>query len=94
MSLVGPSRRVNALERAICAFMESGEYELNVLGALCERLGARVFDAPDSEDFLGWHAGTMEYWIHALIAAEARRLGAWASRTEVPYMTTAASEAR
>lgn len=59
------------------------------LNALSNRVAARVLDAPDSSDFLGWHAGTMEYWVHAIVAAEARRLGAWSAHTEVPYLTRA-----
>ncbi len=52
------------------------------VGHVAERLSAE----PDLDDFLGWTAGTLEYWVHIVAASVARRQG-WASRTEVPYIT-------
>jgi len=60
-----------------------------MLAVLCGRVAERVLRGPDAADLLGWHAGTAEYWIHAIVAAEARRLGGWAASTEVPYITRA-----
>lgn len=86
-------RSVDAITRAHSArdstFVDLDVSDLDLLRIVCESVGRRVFESPDSNDFLGWHAGTMEYWLHALIASEARRNDAWASRTEVPYITTA-----
>lgn len=71
------------------AGMLASDLDRSTLRELCECVGERILNAQDSSDFLGWHAGTMEYWIHAVLAAEARKLNAWASRTEVPYLTRA-----
>ena len=79
----GPNRPAQTGQHAFVSTFES--WHANVACELCEHVAARMPDAPDSEDFFGWHAGTMEYWLHALTAPEARRGSAWASRTEVPY---------
>lgn len=55
---------------------------------LLDEVGTRIAQEPDLDDFLGWWGGTLEYWIHILTAAVARR-SAWAARSEIPYVTGA-----
>lgn len=63
----------------------SGDFNHQVL-ELVREIAERLQTEPDLDDFLGWTAGTLEYWIHIVASSVARRHG-WASRTEVPYIT-------
>lgn len=37
-----------------------------------ERVAGRLAAEPDLDDFLGWSAGTLEYWIHIVAASVGR----------------------